>query len=359
MGDNAGSNAYPTVNLTGHITGSVLDRQNYAGPSTFLDNSTVSTGYTGASGDYNAQIRAEQTSSVTGTTTYIFFTLTPDPGYNIAITGIKFGSRSTTSGPQNYSVRSSQDNYTTDIATGTLLNNSNWVLREHTGLSINSNAPITFRIYGYGGSGTMPPVGTPNWKIDDIFFAAASVLPIRFGDVSVHRANSVNNINWTNLTESNMLHYSVEYSTNGKDFKEIAKVSPVKNDLGPASYSYTHSSAQTDNSFYRIKGVELSGTTLYSNIVTVSSLSTSGSAKLYPNPAVNGNTALRIGSLEKGTYEIDIVNIAGQTVYKRTLSHGGGGIYIPLRLPYIAGRYTVALKGKHTQIIKTVLVDGR
>ncbi|MFT3945384.1 MAG: T9SS type A sorting domain-containing protein [Agriterribacter sp.] len=187
----------------------------------------------------------------------------------------------------------------------------------------------------------------------------SSLLPIKFADVSAKATAGGNTVQWSNLTESNMSHYSVEYSTNGKDFKEIAKVNPTKNNQGAAAYSYTHTTPETDNSFYRIKGVELPGTILYSNIVTTSSTENSARIQLYPNPAVNGNSALKIASLPKGVYELGIVNLSGQTVYKQSISHGGGSIYIPIRLPYIAGMYSVKLNGRNTQIIKTVLVDRR
>lgn len=360
FGDPGGSNLSPSVNVGTNSDGSPVDRNNFFGPSSFITTSNPSSGYTNASGLYNVQIRASLGDVIDqNNTAYIFFTITPHSGYSISISSLKFGSFSESSGPQKYSLRSSLDNYASDILLGTLPN-STWTLVEHTGLNINTSAPITFRIYGYGGTGTLPPAGVANWQIDDIFFTIVSgVLPIKFADVSVKAANNGNTVQWSNLSESDMSHYSVEYSANGKDFTEIAKVKPNKNDYGAASYSYTHSNTQAGNSFYRVKGVELSGTILYSNIVTTSSTDNSGRVQLYPNPAINGNTALRIASLPKGSYELGIVNLSGQTVYKQSVSHGGGGIYLPIRLPYIAGMYSVKLNGKNTSIIKTVIVDKR
>lgn len=361
FGDTEGENLYPSVNSSTNSTGSVVDRNNYDGPSTFISTTAPSSGYTGASGLYNVQIRAELDAAVNNSTTsYIFLTITPNMGYSISINAIRFGSRSTPTGPQAYSIRSSLDNYASDIVTGTLANNSTWSLQEHTGLSISASAAITFRIYGYGGTGSLPPINTATWRVDDIFFSITSgLLPIKFADVSAKTTAAGNTVNWANLTESDMAHYCVEYSTNGKNFKEIATLNPTKNDHGAASYSYTHTTPEADNSFYRIKGVELSGTILYSNIVTTSSADNSGRIQLYPNPAVNGSSALKIASLPKGIYELGVVNLSGQTVYKQSVSHGGGGIYIPIRLPYIAGMYSVKLNGKNTQILKTVIVERR
>ncbi|MCC6287270.1 MAG: T9SS type A sorting domain-containing protein [Chitinophagaceae bacterium] len=340
---------------------STLERQQSAGSSDIITLNEESSGYADASGTYNIQLNSRSGATINGTTSFVTFTLTPNINYSITIKNIDFGSWSDGEGPTIYSIRTDLDNYATDVATGALNNNSTWAFYTNTELSITNNGPINIRIYGYGATngGTFDTDG--NWHLDDIslIVVSTSLLPIKFADVTAKATAGGNTVQWSNLTESDMSHYSVEYSTNGKYFKEIARIKPTKNDHGAASYSYTHTTPETDNSFYRIKGVELSGTILYSNIVTTTSTGNSGRIQLYPNPAVNGSSSLQIASLPKGVYELDIVNLSGQTVYKQSISHGGGGIYIPLRLPYVAGMYAVKLNGKNTQIIKTVLVDRR
>ena len=354
------STGVASVSASPHTSASVLVRQQHLGPTDIFDNAITSSGYTDASGDFNIQMIAQQGGAIgAGNVTYVEFSITPDLGYALLVTAIKFGSWSDASGPVTYNIRSDVDNYAADIATGALANTAAWELKENTGLSISRSGAITIRIYGNDGTGTLPST-VANWRLDDIsLMVVSSLLPIKFADVSAKPTLSGNNIQWSNLTESDMAYYSVEYADNGKDFSEIAKVNPSKNDNGTATYSYTHTNPETKNSFYRIKGVELSGTILYSNIVTTSSAENANRVQLYPNPAINGNTALKIASLPKGIYELGIVNLAGQTVYKQSISHGGGGIYIPVRLPYISGMYSLKLNGKNTQIIKTVIVDKR
>ncbi|WP_293890837.1 YDG domain-containing protein, partial [Flavobacterium sp.] len=152
-----------------NVTASAVTQGNSNGASTLLSATSPSTGYTGASGTGNAGIAAVNGAFSLTASAYFAFTVTPASGYNFTLTGISFGSRSTSSAPQAYAVRSSLDNYATDIATGTLVNNSVYALKTNTvSVTGNGNAnPVTFRIYGYGGT-TTAGLNTVNWRIDDL-----------------------------------------------------------------------------------------------------------------------------------------------------------------------------------------------
>ena len=163
--------ASPSTTVS-NITIGDLSQGNNNGTTTLITSTSPSSVYTGASGGNNAGAAARTGALNTGASgsAYFEFTLTPASGYNFTLTGISFGSRSTGTGPQAYSLRSSLDSYATDIATGSLTNNSAWALSSNTGLNTagqgNAN-PVTFRIYGYNGSGSVS-TGSVNWRIDDL-----------------------------------------------------------------------------------------------------------------------------------------------------------------------------------------------
>ncbi|MFZ4106701.1 beta strand repeat-containing protein, partial [Flavobacterium sp.] len=155
-----------------NVTVSAVTQGNSFGASTLLSSTSTSSVYAGASGSGNAGIAAKIGALDTSTTTnaYFSFTVTPELGYNFTLNGISFGSRSTGTGPQAYSLRSSLDNYATDIATGSISNNSAWALKANTGLTVTGNGnanPVTFRLYGYSGTGS-PSSSSVNWRIDDL-----------------------------------------------------------------------------------------------------------------------------------------------------------------------------------------------
>ena len=143
--------ASPTTTQS-NVTLSALSQGNSFGASTFLSLTSASSGYTGASGTGNAGIAAVNGAFSTTTSAYFSFTVTPAAGYNFTLSGISFGSRSTSSGPQAYTLRSSLDSYANDISTGSMLANSAYALKSNTGLSVTGNGnanPVTFRIYGF------------------------------------------------------------------------------------------------------------------------------------------------------------------------------------------------------------------
>lgn len=154
-----------------NATVSNFSRGNNNGTTALLATNSTSSGYSGASGTDNAVAAAKSTTLDTAEngSAYFEFTVTPATGYKGRINSLSFGSRSTTTGPRAYSLRSSADNYATDLATGTFANNSNWALKSNGPLTLDFGAATTFRIYGYDQGGT-PSIGTGNWRVDDVKF---------------------------------------------------------------------------------------------------------------------------------------------------------------------------------------------
>lgn len=169
-----------------NITASDLSRGNNNGTSNELITTvSPSQSYTGFSAGGNAGVAARigaLNQSANGSA-YFEFTLTPSNGYSFAISGINFGTRSTGTGPQAYVIRSSADNFTNDLVTGTIANNSSWALKTHTGLSFNASTSTTFRIYGYNGTGS-PGANTTNWRIDDLILTVNANVPTNISSLS-------------------------------------------------------------------------------------------------------------------------------------------------------------------------------
>ena len=165
------ANSVSPTNVPSNITISDLTKGNNNGTTAFLTSDSESSGYSGVSGTYNAGVAAKIGSLITAASgsAYFEFTITPAADCYFIFSSISFGARSTLTGPQAYTLRSSSDSYSSDLATGSLSNNSVWTLK--TNESINSNSTfgtaITYRIYGYNGSGTTA-LSTANWRIDDL-----------------------------------------------------------------------------------------------------------------------------------------------------------------------------------------------
>lgn len=161
--------------------------------------STGSSGYSGVSGGYNIGFSSKSGVLDTGTSAYFQFILTPASNASFLLSAVSFGTRSTSTGPKNYSLRCSLDNYATDIVSGSTSADSVWYLKSHGGLSVASSSPVTFRVYGFGGTST-----ASNWKVDDVKISVSAIS----GPV-VHANGSLNSFSTTSGTPSGEQTFSV------------------------------------------------------------------------------------------------------------------------------------------------------
>jgi len=180
FGSGSTSNATPTACSATNVTAGAISQGNNNGTTPLLNATSPSSGYGGCSGSYNvgAAVRTNAFSTASGGSAYFEFTLTPDAGYVLNVTNMSFGARSTSTGPTAFCVRSGSDGYSADLANGSIPSTSAWTL-ENVRLSFVSavvGVPVTFRIYGYNGSGSAS-ANTANWRIDDLTVWVAAAAP--------------------------------------------------------------------------------------------------------------------------------------------------------------------------------------
>src|SRR5688572_30936592 len=133
------SSGTPVAGLT--ISG--VSQGNNNGTTVLLTTTSASLGYTGSSGQFNAgaAARVGALNLAASGSAYFEFTLTPDAGKTVSITNINFGSRSTGTGPQAYTIRTSLDAYATDAAAAVLLKD-----RKSTRLN-SSHSQISYAVF--------------------------------------------------------------------------------------------------------------------------------------------------------------------------------------------------------------------
>jgi hypothetical protein len=154
------------------LAGSEVSRgNNFGSGNTLINTTSASSGYAGVSGTFNAGVAARvgALERAEGGSAYFEFTLTPADNKQFTPTAISFGSRSTGTGPQAWTLYSSLDDYAAPVASGTLASNSSWALKTATlsGLTTGTGLDLTFRLYGSNGAGNAGS-GTSNWRIDDL-----------------------------------------------------------------------------------------------------------------------------------------------------------------------------------------------
>lgn len=176
------STGLPVANLS--VSG-IQQGNNYNASqnTTQINTSSKSPTNQGFSGDYNVSTTAYNGtggSLDTDVNAYFEFTLTPAAGYEVTLSNITFGTRSTSTGPKQIAVRSSNDNYASDLGGADVSGNgTSWVLEDANLSSVTSSSPVTIRIYGYAGTGSLTSNSSANnWRLDDItIFVLMNQLP--------------------------------------------------------------------------------------------------------------------------------------------------------------------------------------
>ncbi len=284
----------PTSGVGETFAAGNVTQVNNSGNTTQISAASASSGYAGASGGNNSVASAKSGNFTTDSTCFEF-TITPDPDYLSAVTNISFGTRSSGTGPLNYTIRSSLDSYAADLGSGSITNDSTWLFKTHGIAGVSSGSPITVRIYSHGGSGS---TSTGNWRIDDLRVTVAST--------STLAAPSINSAASATATA----HVAFSYTIN-------ATGSPT---------SYGASGLPPGLSVNSTTGVISGTTTSTGNFPVILSAANAGgegtqvlSLSVAPNagaPAITGN--LTAGALVRSAFTYQIAATNSPTAYLAT-----------------------------------------
>lgn len=152
-------------------------------------------------------------------------------------------------------------------------------------------------------------------------------LPAVWGDfTALAKNNNQINLIWSTLQESNVSHYTVEYSTNGRDYSTITSIPAVGHTNRVTKYSFTHATPDLkSNNFYRIRQFDLDGRSEYSitrpvrfnngKVVTVI---------VSPNPA---SDKLQL-SIQVENVHIALSDLSGKILQKMDLQPGNHDVNI-------------------------------
>lgn len=122
---------------------------------------------------------------------YYGFTIAPDPGFGLALTGVDFSERRSGTGIRNISIRTSLDGFTADVfSVGVPDNTANRRQNAVFGAEFsNLTAPLTIRIYGFaaeasGGSWRLGVSGAPTTAIPANLVINGQVFPTGGGSAA-------------------------------------------------------------------------------------------------------------------------------------------------------------------------------
>ena len=164
------------------------------------------------------------------------------------------------------------------------------------------------------------------------------VLPVTLLQLSATRKSRGVQLNWSTSDETNFSHFTIQRSTDGKSFSDVAAV-PSQ---GTAhQYSYMDQSIPTGVVYYRLKMVDQDDKFLYSQILRINAeIDESGNVSIYPNP-VSDALNVRVVSQTNQTVKINVFDEVGILIrsFSRNIEQGVNIIPLDAQLLNKRGLY--------------------
>jgi hypothetical protein len=180
--------------------------------------------------------------------------------------------------------------------------------------------PIIFRLYFYDAAAT---TGTCTLNNSAIFAEEFVPVPLELIDFKGFIKQEKHHLSWITAAESNVSHFDIEQSEDGKTFKKIDQVKAVGNSIEKQIYNFEHKAPQYFATFYRLRIVDIDGKTDFSRIINLRGVSQKTSLKAYPNPASDN---LTIEAIVSEQAQLNVSDILGRVVFSKKIDSNTEGV---------------------------------
>jgi hypothetical protein len=115
-----------------------------------------------------------------------------------------------------------------------------------------------------------------------------NTIPVELTQFTGIDKNGKNQLNWATATEINTDYFDIERSTDSKNFESVGRIKAAGQSASLLTYAFEDEKSLQKINYYRLKTVDLDGTSNLSNTVTiVSNSKSSAPLKLFPTVVSN------------------------------------------------------------------------
>lgn len=157
--------------------------------------------------------------------------------------------------------------------------------------------------------------------VDGLFSAlgSANLLPLKWKSFTALNQKDKVLLQWETISETNTLHYTIQYSTNGSLFENIGKVAAAGNSSIGKTYHFIHQNPLPVTGYYRLQQMDIDGRQMYSAVIKNNFKSDNDADFILPATMI-ANGTLQINAMKP--IAIDLVNIEGKVLNKWNLNLG-------------------------------------
>lgn len=161
-----------------------------------------------------------------------------------------------------------------------------------------------------------------------IIFVKFGTLPVHFTGISALPGYNNIQVQWTAADDKEVARYEIERSSNGTDFSQVGTVYPGSN----SDYSWVDQHPLSSINYYRIRSTGWAGEITYSTVVKAAVKNAGSDITVFPNPVVNKIITVLFSNMDKGTYQLRLINTNGEVVSTLQIVYTGGNARVPIVL---------------------------
>jgi hypothetical protein len=184
--------------------------------------------------------------------------------------------------------------------------------------------------------------------------ASPAPLPVKIISFAGRMVNNESLLNWNINNDGSLNYFELERSNDGASFTYLSSIVSSNATGNIQLYSYTDEHPFNPYTYYRLKLVDKTQKSFYSNVVKLKS-GNEIIASLYPNPA-SDHSYLSFSSLTSGNTSVELFNAAGQMVRSENIAYNTGENVIEISLSNLPkGMYILRSAGiniEHNTLIK-------
>jgi hypothetical protein len=153
-------------------------------------------------------------------------------------------------------------------------------------------------------------------------------LPASVTSFTGRKLTTANELNWITSSEQNNSHFMLQYSTDGVQFTDLAKVdskAPNGNSQLILTYSYEHATPAMGHNYYRLKQVDIDGnSSLHPKVIDLQWGANGSTVTVYPNPT-QGVVNIDVYATRNQLTAVKVMDMSGRVV-KQVLAQSEAGM---------------------------------
>ncbi|MEO5892975.1 MAG: T9SS type A sorting domain-containing protein [Ferruginibacter sp.] len=154
--------------------------------------------------------------------------------------------------------------------------------------------------------------------------AGAGPLPVTYSNIKAYQKSNDIAVEWTVENEIDINKYDVEKSIDGINFTKVNTTTAKGANAGTTNYGFLDVKVSQGNNFYRIVSYSKTGAVEYSRIVLVKIGKSAAGISIYPNPVKGNMIGVSFSNMEKGIYNVRLINTLGQSLLSKQIVHAAG-----------------------------------